>query len=103
MPRYFVTMNISEADPGDPALPLKGLTAILREAILPTLESLLDLKEKEGKEVIGGYLTGQQSIVLIMEADSEEEVHELLEELPVWDKANTEVARLRDLEDLSGA
>ncbi len=100
MPRYFVTMKIAEADQGGPALRLDGLTAVLREAILPTLESLVDLQER-GKDVLGGYLSGQQSVVVILEADSEEEVYEILEGLPAWDKTNTEVARLRLLEELS--
>jgi hypothetical protein len=37
-------MKISEADSGDPVLPLERLTAVLREAIVPSLEALLDLK-----------------------------------------------------------
>jgi hypothetical protein len=102
MALYFVTMKVSEPDPDDPVLPLEGLTAVLRKAVLPTLEALLDLKQRMGKEVLGGYLSGQQSVVLIMEADSEEEVYEVLEGLPVWAKANTEVARLRFVEDLQG-
>jgi hypothetical protein len=82
MGRYFVTMKISEADSGNPALLLEGLTAVLREASVPTLESLLDLKAQQSREVIGGYLSGRQSVVLIMEADSEEQVFEVLKKLP---------------------
>jgi hypothetical protein len=72
-----------------------------REAVLPTFESLLDLKE-QGNAVVGGYLGGQQSVVVILEAGSEEEVYEILERLPVWDKVSIKVARLRVLEELSG-
>ena len=101
MALYFVTMKISEPpDPGAAPLTLERLTNLLREAIVPTLETLLDLKEQRGKEILGGYLEGQQSMVLIMQADSEEEVQEVLEGLPVRRESDVEVSRLRFVEDL---
>jgi len=99
MPRYFVTFKISESDQGSLARPIEGLTSLLRDTLLPSLEYLSTLR-KQGQEIVGGYLHGQQSIVLIMEAESEERVFEILEEMPGWDTTNTEVAQLHILEDL---
>jgi hypothetical protein len=101
MPRYFVTMKLSGADQGGLVRPIEGLTSRLRDALLPSLEYLSALR-MQGREVIGGYLSGPQSVVVIMEAESEEQVYEILENLPGWDRANTEVGRLHILEDLSG-
>jgi hypothetical protein len=56
----------------------------------------------QGRVLAGGYPSGQRSIVLIVEADSEEEVLGMLERVPCWDASATDVARLHAFEEISG-
>ena len=104
MPQYLVTMDLPEAEP-DGSLPsIEGLLGTVRETLLPSLEALSALKA-QGRVLAGGYPSGQRSIMLIVEADSEEGVLRMLERVPCWDASATDVARLHafeDLEDLSG-
>jgi hypothetical protein len=77
MPQYLVTTGLARADP---LLPLDRLAGLLREAILPSLpsvESLIDLRSR-GTIVTGGYPMGHRSIVFVMQAESEEELFEIL-------------------------
>ena len=69
MALYFVTMDL-EPD-AYPSLPVGGLARIVREAILPSVEALLPLRV-EGKLVTGGYLIGEETMVFVFEAVSEE-------------------------------
>ena len=96
MPQYQVTMNLTKADP---LLDLTQLTEIVTQAILPSLEALKDLKAK-GKILAGGHPVGQRYIVMFMEAQSEDEVHELLKELPLSELGETEVTELKSFEEL---
>jgi hypothetical protein len=101
MAHYLVTMDLPEAEP-DGSLPsIEGLLGTIRKTVLPSLEALSALKA-QGRVLAGGYPSGQRSIMLIVEADSEGEVMEMLERVPCWDASATEVARLHALEDLSG-
>ena len=94
--QYFVTMDIEEADP---LLPVDQLARIVREAILPSLEALVPLTA-QGRVVTGGYPIGDNFMVFVVEADSEEEVQEVLEGLSLSGVARTNVRRLHTLEDL---
>ena len=97
--KYLVPMDLPEAEP-DGALPsIEGLLGTVRETILPSLEALSALKA-QGRVLAGGYPSGQRSIMLIVEADSEEGVREMLGRVPCWDASATEVARLHAFEDL---
>jgi hypothetical protein len=101
MARYLVTMDLPTETTPDGMLPsLEGLLGTVRETILPTLEALRDLKER-GVVLDGGYPSGKRSIMLIVEADSEERVREMLEGVPGWEAETTEVSRLHTLEELS--
>jgi hypothetical protein len=101
MPQYLVTMDLPEAEPDGSLLSIEGLLGTIRKTILPSLEALSALKA-QGKVLAGGYPSGQRSIMLIVEADSEEGVLEMLERVPCWDASATDVARMHALEDLSG-
>ncbi len=96
MPQYQVTMNLAKADP---LLDIGQLTQIVTEAILPSLEALQKL-QREGKVLCGGHPVGQRYVVLFMEADSEEEVSELLEGLPLSDLGSTSITELKSFEEL---
>jgi muconolactone delta-isomerase len=98
MPQYMVTMNLLKADP---LLNIGQLTQIVAEAILPSLEALKDLQSK-GKVLCGGHPVGQRYVVLFMEAESEDEVHELLKELPLSELRESELIELKSFEELQG-
>ena len=96
MPQYQVSMNLTKADP---LLDLGQLTKIVAEAILPSLEALKDLQSKR-KVLAGGHPVGQRYIVMFMEAESEDEIHELLEGLPMSELGSTDITELKSFEDL---
>jgi len=96
MPQYMVTMNLTRADP---LLSIGELTDIVTDKILPSLEALKVLQSK-GKVLVGGHPVGQRYIVLFMEVESEDEVHELLGGLPLSKLGDTAVTELRSFEEL---
>ncbi len=98
MAHYFVTMDL-EPD-AYPQLPTDGLAKIVREAILPSVEALVPLSAAR-KLVTGGYLVGERTMVFVFEADSEEEVRGVLEDLPLSEVATTTVRPMRALGELS--
>ena len=97
MPLYLVTMNLNRADP---LLPVDQLTQFIRGAILPSVESLMRL-QAQGKVVSGGYPIGRPAIVLLMDAESEKELYEILEGLPIWEQVEAETRRMQGFEDLA--
>ena len=101
MAQYLVTMDLPEAEPDGPLPSIDGLVGTIRKTILPSLEALSALKA-QGRVLSGGYPSGQRSIMLIVEADSEEGVLEMLQRVPHWDAPSTEVTRLHALEEVSG-
>ncbi len=96
MPQYMVTMDITRADP---LLPMEHLVGIIREAVLPSVERLIELKAQR-KVITGGYPVGQRAIVFIIETDSEEELYEILEDLPLSKVAEARVTPLQSFEEL---
>jgi hypothetical protein len=84
---------------GRPAAAVERLANIVREAILPTVELLIPLRS-QARLVTGGYLVGESTMVFVFEADSEEEVREVLEDLPPSELATTKVRRMRSLEEI---
>jgi hypothetical protein len=89
-------MNLTNAEP---LLDIGRLTEIVTEVILPSLEALQDLKSK-GKVLAGGHPVGQRYIVMFMEADSEDEVRELLYDLPLSELGHTSIIELKSFEEL---
>ena len=76
--RYLVT---GSEGPGF-ASPEEAL-AVLEKAILPTFDALLKL-EAEKKIVAGGLPVGDRAFVFIAEAASNEELDQLLRNIPAW-------------------
>jgi muconolactone delta-isomerase len=97
MALYFVTMDVEEPD--DPRLPVDRLANIVREAILPSVEALIPLRT-QGRLITGGYLVGERTMVFVFEADSEEEVREVLDDLPLSGVATPKVRRMRALGEM---
>jgi muconolactone delta-isomerase len=98
MPQYMVTMHINQADP---LLPIAQLVGVVRDAVLPSVERLMVLKA-QGKVVTGGYPIGQKAIVFIIETDSEEQLYEILADLPMSEVAEARVTPLKSFEELRG-
>jgi Muconolactone delta-isomerase len=96
MPQYQVTMNLVKTDP---LLDIGRLTEIVTQTIVPSLDALMEL-QLEGKVIAGGHPVGQRYVVLFMEAESEEEVHKLLEGLPLSELGDTVVTELKGFEEL---
>ena len=92
----MVTMDINRADP---LLPIDQLVGVIRQAVLPSVERLMELKAQR-KVVTGGYPVGQRAIVFIIETDSEEELYEILEGLPLSEVAKARVTPLKSFEEL---
>src|SRR5215212_10169300 len=98
MAHYFVTMDL-EPD-AYPRLPTAQLANIVREAILPSVEALVPLRAAK-KLVTGGYLLGERRMVFVFEADSEDEVRKMLEDLPLSGVAKkTDIKRMRSLGEM---
>ena len=96
---YLVTMDLGVADRSSPLLPTAELLRLVKQAILPSLEALASL-EALGKVRMAGYPEGEQTVMLIVEADSQEQAHEVLKDLPFWGRRRTTVRRMHMIEDL---
>jgi muconolactone delta-isomerase len=96
MPKYLVTMNLRSADP---LLPVDQLTKLIRDVVLPSVESLTKL-QAQGKLIYGGYPIGRPAVVLLVEADSKKELYEILESLPLWEQVEVEAKRMWDYAEL---
>jgi hypothetical protein len=96
MPQYQVVTKLTKADP---LLDIGQLTQIVTEAILPLLEALKNLQSK-GKVLAGGHAVGQGYIIMYMEAESEDEVGELLEGLPLSELGSTVITEMTSFEEL---
>src|SRR5215212_12258780 len=97
MALYFVKMDIEKS--AYPRLPVDRLANIVREAILPSVEALIPL-QVEGRLVTGGYLVGERTMVFVFEADSEEEVREMLESLPMSGVVTPDIRRMQALGEM---
>jgi hypothetical protein len=97
MALYFVTMDIEPE--AAPSMPVGTLARIVREAILPSVEALIPL-QVQGKLVTGGYLVGERTMVFVFEADSEEEVRNMLDGLPLSGVATPHIRPMRALGEM---
>jgi hypothetical protein len=73
------------------------LTQFKRGTILPSVESLAQL-QAQGKVVSGGYPIGRPAIMLLVDAESDEELYEIVEGLPIWEQV--EITCMRGFEEL---
>jgi hypothetical protein len=64
--QYLVTEEL--INPG-PLLPPDQLVGIMRQWVLPSMDTLINLKS-EGKIIAGGVPVGERALVLIFEAQS---------------------------------
>jgi muconolactone delta-isomerase len=66
---------------------------ILEKTILPSLEYLMKL-EAQNKILTGGVPIGDRAFVFIVESSSNEELDQLLRNIPVWGSMQWEVTPL---------
>jgi len=72
----------------------KEAAQVLKEVILPSFDMLLKL-EAEKKILAGGLPVGDRAFVFIVEATSNDEVDQLLRNIPMWDSLDWEVTPLQ--------
>jgi muconolactone delta-isomerase len=96
--QYLVTEEL--INPG-PLLPPDQLVGIMRQWVLPSMDTLINLKS-EGKIIAGGLPVGERALVLIFEAQSHEELDTILQRLPLWGLAKWKVTPLETLEGRTG-
>src|SRR5262245_11104831 len=88
--QYLVQMRL--AGTGRPTTTEDGITFI-EQFILPTLD-LCKRLQTEHKILAGGPMSGAVALVLIVNAESAQELDDLLTGLPVWPRMETEVMPL---------
>jgi muconolactone delta-isomerase len=87
--RYLV---VGSGGPGF-ASPEEALE-VLQDAILPSFSKLIELEKK--KKIIGGGLpVGERAFVFIVEAKSNDELDQMLRQLPMWGELDWEVTALQ--------
>jgi muconolactone delta-isomerase len=90
--QYLVTEAL--IIPG-PLLPPDQLVRIMRQWVFPSMDALINLKS-EGKIIGGGVPVGERALVLIFEAESNEELDTILQRLPLWGLAKWKIASDRN-------
>lgn len=93
--RYLVTMDtIDTATPSSP----DQIISFMENMVIPNHEALTKL-EAEKKILAVGCLVGKRANVLIVEAASNEELHQLLMSLPMFAMLEIDVTPLTSVED----
>ena len=87
--RFRVTIDGSDIGVGKPP---ERLAQVVEQMFVPSMEKLAQW-EQEGRVYGGGY-TAARGGVFIMEADSSEEVDQLITSLPHWGLVKVEVKSL---------
>ena len=87
--RFLVTVDGSDIGVG---MPPDRLAQVVEQMVVPSMEKLVQW-EQEGRVYGGGY-TAARGGVFIMEADSSEEVDQLVTSLPHWGLVKVEVKPL---------
>lgn len=74
--------------------------AVLENGIIPTFDMLIDLQKKK-KIVAAGLPIGSRTLVLIIDADSPNEVDQMLRDIPAWGVFSWKVIPLQTLQGRS--
>jgi muconolactone delta-isomerase len=86
---FLVTIDGSDIGVG---MPPERLAKVVEQMVVPSMEKLVQW-EQEGRVHGGGY-TAARGGVFIMEADSSEEVDQLITSLPHWGLVKVDVKPL---------
>jgi muconolactone delta-isomerase len=92
--QYLIQMRLASS--GRPTTSADGITFIER-FILPTLERCKTLLD-EKKIVAGGPMSGAVALVMIVNAESEGELDDVITRLPIWPRMETDVTPLSTFE-----
>jgi muconolactone delta-isomerase len=87
--RFLVTIDGSDMSLGRPP---EQLAKVVEQMVVPSIEQLAQW-EQEGKIHGGGY-TAARGAAFIMDADSSEDVEDLLTSLPYWGLVKVDVKPL---------
>lgn len=93
--QYLVQMQLSSS--ARPTTQEDGI-AFIEQYIFPTLELCKKLLE-EKKILAGGPMSGTVALALIVNAESARELDDLITNLPVWPRMETEVTPLTTFEE----
>ncbi len=77
-------------------LPPEGLVGYVEQVVVPSVEMLAQW-EQEGRIRTGGVFPGERPGAWVMEADSAEEVGQLLGSLPFWGQMKWDVRAMQSL------
>ncbi len=91
--RFLVTME--HIDSGEPAMP-KEMAALLENAVLPSIKTLGEW-QKAGK-AMGGVLAGRRGAAFIVDADSHEQLGDLLRTLQIWGVCDIDIVPLESFD-----
>jgi len=92
--QYLVQMKL--APQGRPTTSEEG-AEFIEQYVFPTLESCEKLRD-EKKILAGGPMSGTIGLVLIVNAESAQELDDLVTSLPVWSRMETDVTPLTTFE-----
>ena len=87
--RFLVTIDGSDIGAG---MPPERLVQVVDQMVVPSLETLAQW-EQEGK-IHGGGITAARGGVFMIDADSSEEVDQLVSSLPYWGLVKVDVKPL---------
>ena len=87
--RYLVTME--SVDSGEMPPPAEQ-AAFLEAIVIPSLQALKDWED--GGKIRGGTLSGRRGAAFVVDAASNEELGDLVQQLPVWSTAEVEITPL---------
>ena len=96
---YLVELRVPPGGAG--ATAAEGI-AFIEHFVLPTLVRCRELRAA-GRIVAGGPVTGAIALALVVRAESQQELDELIESLPLWGRAGTTVAPLTTFEGREAA
>jgi len=87
--RFLVTLDGSDIGVG---MPPERLGQVVEQMVVPSIEQLTQWEQE--RRIYGGGYTAARGDVFIMEADSSEEVEQLVTSLPYWGLVKVEVKPL---------
>lgn len=77
-------------------MPPEAAVSYVEQVVIPSLEVVAQW-EQEGRILAGGTFPGERAGALVMEADSAEEVGQLLGSLPFWGQMKWDVRAMQSL------
>ena len=92
--KYLVTMELI----GTPPTSRQEFVRFMEEVVVPSLEGMIKL-QAEGKVLAGGDLCGRRGWAAIMEAESNDQLSQILMTIPEWPLLEVDVIPLDSTEE----